>query len=160
MFRALFRFTPGEIILQFLFYLVITGRDQEGVPGGVIPSQLSTTHAADYISLPLSKLPISRNDMDNIRTLSIRIANLAESEELSKENMPPSLASAVIAYVLHRFGYENIKTSEISAVCDVSEGTLLKCLRRLEQSDDILQGQGQGQGQGHSPSIPKSIHNK
>jgi len=138
------------------FQCVLAMAKQKGMlsQSTIIPSQLSTTHAADYISLPLSKLPISRNDMDNIRTLSIRIANLAESEELSKENMPPSLASAVIAYVLHRFGYENIKTSEISAVCDVSEGTLLKCLRRLEQSEDILQGQG------HSPSIPKSIHNK
>ena len=105
----------------------------------IIPSQLSTTHASDYISLPLSKLPISRNDMEHVRNISIRIADLAEAEELSKENMPPSLASAVLAYVLHRCGYDKITTTEISIVCDVSEGTLLKCLRRLEQSEDILQ---------------------
>jgi len=105
----------------------------------IIPSQLSTTHASDYISFPLSKLPISRNDTENIRSMAIEIANLAESEELSKENMPPSLASAVIAYVLHRCGYETITTADISVVCDVSEGTLLKCLRRLEQSESILQ---------------------
>ena len=104
----------------------------------VIPSQLSTTHATDYIAFPMSKLPISRGDAESLRLLTIRVAEIAESEELSKENMPPSLASAVIAFVLHRCGYEKITTGEIAAVCDVSEGTLLKCLRRLEQSEELL----------------------
>ena len=104
----------------------------------VIPSQLKTTHAADYIAFPLSKLPISRGDAEHLRAIAMKVAEVAEKEELSKENMPPSLASAVIAYVLHRCGYEKIKTEDISAVCDVSEGTLLKCLRRLEQSEELL----------------------
>jgi transcription initiation factor TFIIIB Brf1 subunit/transcription initiation factor TFIIB len=123
------------------FQCVLAMAKQKGMlsQATIIPSQLSTTHAADYISLPLSKLPISRNDMEILRNLCIRISEVAEAEELSKENMPPSLASAVIAYVLHRCGYGGITTSDISSVCDVSEGTLLKCLRRLEQSEDILQ---------------------
>jgi hypothetical protein len=104
----------------------------------VIPSQLKTTHATDYIAFPLSKLPITRTDMDLIRQTAVQVAELAESEELSKENMPPSLASAVIAFVVNRFKYESITTSDIAIACDVSEGTLLKCLRRLEQSEDVL----------------------
>ena len=122
------------------FQCILAMAKQKGMlsENTIIPSQLRTTHASDYIAFPLSKLSISRGDTENIRNLAIRVADAAEKEELSKENMPPSLASAVIAYVLHRCGYENIKTEEISAVCDVSEGTLLKCLRRLEQSSDIL----------------------
>lgn len=104
----------------------------------VIPSQLKTTHAADYIAFPLSKLKIQRSDVESLREMATRVAELAEQEELSKENMPPSLASAVLAFVLHRAGYEKITTAEIAAACDVSEGTLLKCLRRLEQSETIL----------------------
>jgi len=51
--------------------------------------------------------------------------------------MPPSLASAVLAYVLHRCGYEKITAEMIAVACDVSEGTLVKCLRRLEQSQEL-----------------------
>ncbi len=104
----------------------------------IIPSQLRTTHASDYIAFPLSKLPIQRSDVEPLRALAIRIADIAEAEELSKENMPPSLASAVLAFVLHRTGYSSIKTEDIATACDVSEGTLTKCLRRLEQSDLLL----------------------
>jgi hypothetical protein len=104
----------------------------------IIPSQLKTTHAADYIAFPLSKLPIARYDVENLRAASTRVAEIVESEELSKENMPPSLASAVLAFVLARTGYDKITTTEIATACDVSEGTLLKCLRRLEQCEDML----------------------
>ena len=119
------------------FQCILAMAKQKGLlsQNTVIPSQLRTTHAADYTAFPLSKLPIGRGDAENIRNLTARVAEIAEKEELSKENMPPSLASAVIAFVLQRCGYEKIKTEEISLVCDVSEGTLLKCLRRLEQSD-------------------------
>jgi transcription initiation factor TFIIIB Brf1 subunit/transcription initiation factor TFIIB len=122
------------------FQCVLAMAKQKGMlsESAVIPSQLKTTHAADYIAFPLSKLPITRTDMDLIRQTAIQVAELAESEELSKENMPPSLASAVIAFVVNRFKYESITTSDIAIACDVSEGTLLKCLRRLEQSEDVL----------------------
>jgi len=122
------------------FQCILAMAKQKGLlsKSTIIPSQLSTTHATDYVAYPMSKLPISRSDADNLRQLAITVAEIAESKELSKENMPPSLASAVIAFVLHRCGYEKITTGEIAAVCDVSEGTLLKCLRRLEQSEELI----------------------
>ena len=122
------------------FQCVLAMAKQKGLlsQSTVIPSQLRTTHAADYIAFPLSKLPIQRSDMENMRALATKIARLAESEELSKENMPPSLASAILTFVLHRTGYENIKPEIIAAACDVSEGTLTKCLRRLEQSEILV----------------------
>jgi transcription initiation factor TFIIIB Brf1 subunit/transcription initiation factor TFIIB len=121
------------------FQCILAMAKQKGMlsQNTVIPSQLKTTHATDYIAFPMSKLLISRNDADTLRTLAIRIAEAAEAEELSKENMPPSLASAVIAYVLHRCGYDEISTADIATACDVSEGTLIKCLRRLEQSESL-----------------------
>jgi hypothetical protein len=104
----------------------------------VIPSQLRTTRAADYIALPLSKLPIQRSDVEHLRATAIAVANAAETQDVSKENMPPSLASAVLAYVLARCGnYETITTEAIATACEVSEGTLLKCLRRLEACADL-----------------------
>jgi hypothetical protein len=104
----------------------------------LIPSQLRTTRASDYIAFPLSKLPIQRNDVESLRTLSMKVADLAELEELSKENMPPSLASAGLTFVLQRCGYTTITPETIAAACDVSEGTLLKCLRRLEAAEETL----------------------
>lgn len=122
------------------FQCVLAMAKQKGLISStaVIPSQLRTTRASDYIALPISKLPISRTDVEPIRSACAKAANAAEEKELSKENMPPSLASAVIAFVLHRSGYEKISTDSIASACDVSEGTLLKCLRRLEQADDVL----------------------
>jgi hypothetical protein len=122
------------------FQCVLAMAKQKGMisQSSVIPSQLKTTHASDYISYPLSKISaVQRSDIEWIRELSIKIADMAEEIELSKENMPPSLASAVIAFVLHRCGYEKIPMNAIAEACDVSEGTLLKCLRRLEQSEEL-----------------------
>ena len=123
------------------FQCVLAMAKQKGMISqtSVIPSQLKTTHASDYISYPLSKISeVQRSDVEWLRELSVKVADLAESSELSKENMPPSLASAVIAFVLHRCGYEKIPMNSIAEACDVSEGTLLKCLRRLEQSEDLV----------------------
>jgi len=122
------------------FQCVLAMAKQKGLlsQSTVIPSQLRTTRASDYIAFPLSKLPIQRGDAEKIRASTIRIADLAEEKELSKENMPSSLASAVIALILHKIGYPQITTDSIAQACDVSEGTLVKCLRRLEQSKDLL----------------------
>ena len=122
------------------FQCVLAMAKQKGLlsQSTVIPSQLKTTHAADYISFPLSKLPIQRTDVEMIRAAAVKVANAAEADELSKENMPPSLASAVLAFVLARCGYEKITSDLIATACDVSEGTLLKCLRRLEQSEELV----------------------
>ena len=122
------------------FQCVLAMAKQKGLlsKSTVIPSQLKTTHASDYISFPLSKLPISRTDLETIRSISVKVADAAEEGELSKENMPPSLASAVLAIVLARCGYDKITTNDVAIACDVSEGTLLKCLRRLEQSNELI----------------------
>jgi DNA-directed RNA polymerase specialized sigma24 family protein len=46
--------------------------------------------------------------------------------------MPPSLGAGVIGFLLQRRGLTEVSYERIAAVCGVSEGTLQKCLRRLE----------------------------
>ena len=122
------------------FQCVLAMAKQKGLLSSstIIPSQLRTTRASDYIGFPLSKLPIQRGDLERIRALAVRLADMAEEKKLSKENMPSSLASAVITLLLHKIGYTGILTSVVAQACDVSEGTLVKCLRRLEQSKEFV----------------------
>lgn len=105
----------------------------------ITPSELHTTRASDYITHPLSKLAIARSNYDGIRAIAMRIAEEVERLELSRENMPPSLASGCLAWCLPRLGYETITTQEIAKACEVSEGTLVKCLRRLESASSTLE---------------------
>jgi hypothetical protein len=49
--------------------------------------------------------------------------------------MPPSLAAGVIAIVLSRMeDPDTISYERIASVCGVSEGTLQKCLKKLESA--------------------------
>ncbi len=102
------------------------------------PSGLSSTRASNYIAHPLSQLPISRSTFVQIQSIATQIADTAEDKDLCSENMPPSLAAGVIAYVLPRCGHPEIKNTRIASVCGVSEGTLVKCLRKLEAADEML----------------------
>ena len=103
----------------------------------IIPANMSSTKAADYVSQPLSKLPISRNTFIILKENATLIANEAERLEICPENMPPSLAAGVIAFVLTHSSSSSTSISGISieriaSVCDISEGTLNKCLKKLE----------------------------
>jgi hypothetical protein len=63
----------------------------------------------------------------------MRVANEVEDEEICPENMPPSLAAGVIALILSRTeDPETVSHEAIAGVCGVSEGTLQKCLKKLE----------------------------
>jgi transcription initiation factor TFIIB len=102
------------------------------------PSQ-SSTQAAEYIQLPLSRLPLPRNQMEHLFTLCKRIAEKADQAGLSQENMPPSLAAGCIAFVIKRCETISIPLSKISAASEISVATLQKCLRRLESYHEILE---------------------
>jgi transcription initiation factor TFIIIB Brf1 subunit/transcription initiation factor TFIIB len=97
------------------------------------PSAMPSTRASDYVSHPLSKLPIRRSCFQAAREWAVRVADEVEEKEICPENMPPSLAAGVIALVLLRTeAPESISFEEIATVCGVSEGTLQKCLKKLE----------------------------
>lgn len=104
-----------------------------------VPASLSSTRASDYIAHPLSKLPVSRNLYNQIHSIAIKVAETAESSDLCSENMPPSLAAGVLAYILPKLSHPEITHGRIASVCGVSEGTLIKCLRKLESADKVFQ---------------------
>jgi len=104
--------------------------------GQADPAAMPSTRASDYISNPLSKLPIRRDIFQNIRELCITMANEVEEKEICSENMPPSLAAGVITFIIHhslkKEDSEMVTTERIASVCGVSEGTLHKCLKKIE----------------------------
>ena len=96
------------------------------------PATYPSTKASNYISKPLSRLPITRKQYQVLETVAIRLANDVEAADLCPENMPPSLAAGVLALVLNRAGLEDIPAERIAGVCGVSSGTLQKCMKKLE----------------------------
>jgi len=96
------------------------------------PSNLTSTRAADYVAVPLSKLPISRADYQKLVVEAQQLADRAEAEGMSPENTPPSLAAGIVAYVCERWRKGEIPLARIASACDVSLATLQKCLRRLQ----------------------------
>lgn len=108
------------------------------VGGHADPAAMPSTRASNYISNPLSKLPISRSLFNIIREKAVALANEVEDKEICPENMPPSLAAGVIAIVLQQPCYtedpDTISYERIASVCGVSEGTLQKCLKKLESA--------------------------
>jgi hypothetical protein len=103
------------------------------------PAAMPSTRASDYVSNPLSKLPISRGMFKALREKAMALADLVEDREICPENMPPSLAAGVIAFLLRRYpqacDQEAVTHEKIAAVCEVSEGTLQKCLKKLEAAE-------------------------
>lgn len=102
------------------------------------PSQ-SSTKATEYIQLPLSRLPIPREQMEHLHTLCRRVAEKSEEAGLSQENMPPSLAAGCVAFVIRRCDALTIPVSKIAEASEISVATLQKCLRRLESCAEVLE---------------------
>jgi transcription initiation factor TFIIIB Brf1 subunit/transcription initiation factor TFIIB len=115
------------------FQEVLAQATQKGLlPDTWTPSNLTSTRAADYVALPLNKLPISRATYQKLLAEAQELADRAEKEGMSPENTPPSLAAGVVAYVCEKNNKGEIALSRIAAACDVSLATLQKCLRRLQ----------------------------
>lgn len=138
----IFHLSSTQFTKSFKYFQeVLSMANQRGLLNDVIiPANMSSTKASDYVSQPLSKLPFSRNLCLILQENAIRIANEAERLEICPENMPPSLAAGVIAFVLQHIEISNpdISLERIASVCDISEGTLNKCLKKLEANFEIL----------------------
>lgn len=141
----IFHLSSTQFTKSFKYFQeVLSMANQRGLLDDVIiPANMSSTRASDYVSQPLSKLPISRNSFIILQENAVRVANEAERLEICPENMPPSLAAGVIAFVLLNSFNDNTTNSGISLerianVCDISEGTLNKCLKKLEANLEVL----------------------
>lgn len=118
------------------FQEVLAQAQQRGqLPEAFAPSRMASTRGANYIELPLSKLLCSRADTEKILDLATRIADLAEANNISPENMPPSLAAGCLAYSLEFWKPGEVSLTKIATACEVSVATVQKCLKRLQSSE-------------------------
>lgn len=131
---AMFSLSHATFTKAFKFFQeTLAQATQKGLlPQTWTPSNLTSTKAADYVCLPLSKLPIPRADYTKLLHEAQGLAERAEQEGMSPENTPPSLAAGVVAYVCEKWRKGEIPLSRIATACDVSLATLQKCLRRLQ----------------------------
>ena len=131
---AIFSLSHAEFTKALKFFQeVLAQATQKGLlTGNWTPSNLTSTCAADYVALPLNKLPISRSVYQKLLVEAQQLAERAEKEGMSPENTPPSLAAGVVAYVCESNMKGEIPLTRIASACDVSLATLQKCLRRLQ----------------------------
>lgn len=91
------------------------------------------TQPVDYIERFISHLQLT----DNICELSIKIAINAQKEKLTYQNTPPSIAVGCIYLACQILGHScNKKT--ISKKCSISEVTINKCYKKLNENRDKL----------------------
>lgn len=137
----MFHLTTGQFTKSFKYFQeVLALAQQRGLlKEDTTPSNLESTRARDYVQYPLSQLPIPRSKYDEVASAAVAICDFVEDKELSPENMPPSLAAGVLSYVLDKKGFAEISHEQVASVCGVSEGTLQKCLRRLETNKKKLE---------------------
>lgn len=133
---AMFSLSHATFTKAFKFFQeVLAQATQKGLLSETwTPSQLTSTKASDYVTVPLSKLPIPRADYVKLVEQAKGLADRAEREGVSPENTPPSLAAGVVAFVCESWKKGEIPMSRIAAACEVSAATLQKCLRRLQQN--------------------------
>lgn len=136
---TMFTITTATFTKALKYCLEVLTLAQRKKGGVAVPAKVGTTHAEDYIDVPLSKLAIPRHKRDAIQAACCRVARIAEENNISVENIPPSLAAGVIAFVLLRQADLGITLATIAGVCDISAATLQKCLRRLEAANDMLE---------------------
>lgn len=128
-------FTKALKFFQEIFALA----EQKGVlKKRTVDVSYGSTKAEDYVSLPISKLPIPRAKAGMVETAARAVAALTEKEGYSVENVPPSLAAGCVAFVLTNMEGMNITMTDIARASEISIATLQKCLRRLELYKDIL----------------------
>lgn len=136
----MFHLTTAQFTKSYKYFqeVLALARQRGQIADTLAPANQASTKASDYITHPLSKLPVARSHYVDIQFTAMEVANKAEEILVSPENMPPSLAAGVLAFVLQRMNYSEIPLSKIAVVCNVSEGTLTKCLKRLEASSEKL----------------------
>lgn len=141
----MFSLGNGAFTKAFKFFQeVLAQAQQKGIlPEAFAPSRMASTKGSDYIELPLSKLLCSRAETIKILELARNVADIAESNNISPENMPPSLAAGCLAFALDCLKQNEFSLTKIAGICDVSVATVQKCLKRL-QGSDVLKNKLQG----------------
>ena len=96
-------------------------------------SSTNTITMDDFIERFCSKLNLSKIDTDNVRGIS----HLSQLYNLVNENTPPSMAAGCI-YLYIKINELDIHKKQISDICKISEVTINKCYKKLEEYTDDL----------------------
>jgi transcription initiation factor TFIIB len=87
----------------------------------------------DFIKRFCNKLNIDENSIIIIR----KICEISLDNNIITENTPPSVASGCIFYFIKKNNID-ISKKQISQVCKISEVTINKCSKKLENHDDLF----------------------
>jgi len=87
----------------------------------------------DFIERFSHKLKLDQKDQENIKSLS----KLCEDLGLVNDNTPPAMASGCIHLYLKNKDID-IDKKKISGVCKISEVTVNKCSKKLENQKEII----------------------
>ncbi len=90
--------------------------------------QLCTTSPSDFISRYCSKLYISIE----LTKLCEFVAFIVEKNNIIPENTPHSIAAGIIYLIIFTFEL-NISKRDLQRICDISEVTITKCFKKLEE---------------------------
>ena len=87
----------------------------------------------DFIERFSHKLSLDKDDINHI----LRISNLCQNIGINNDNTPPAMASGCI-YLYIRYMKIDISKKDISDICKISEVTINKCYKKIENIPEII----------------------
>jgi transcription initiation factor TFIIIB Brf1 subunit/transcription initiation factor TFIIB len=96
-------------------------------------SKTKSTKPEDFINRFCNKLNIEDLETEKI----LKICNVTVKNNIISENTPPSIASGCIYYYVKKVS-KNITKKDISEVCKISEVTINKCSKIIEEKESLF----------------------
>ncbi len=103
----------------------------------VAPVATPSTSFRHYLEPAILRLETPRSLLHLLQDMSIRLGVLLDELGICPETTPPSMAACSISLACQKLGLEK-NTAEIASVCGISNATLQKCLKRIEQWKSVL----------------------
>tara|TARA_Y100000996_G_scaffold415089_1_gene408149 strand:- start:2258 stop:2920 length:663 start_codon:yes stop_codon:yes gene_type:complete len=96
-------------------------------------SKTKSTKPEDFINRFCNKLNIQEKDTEKV----LSICKITVENFIISENTPPSIASGCIYYFIKKTN-KGITKKEISEICKISEVTINKCCKVIEERDELF----------------------
>ena len=96
-------------------------------------SKTKSTKPEDFINRFCNKLEINEEDIEKI----LKICKLTVKYNIISENTPPSIAAGCIYYFTKK-NKNNISKKDISDICKISEVTINKCCKIIEEKNELF----------------------
>ena len=96
-------------------------------------TKTKSTKPEDFINRFCNKLNIHENEILKI----LKICKITVKNNIISENTPPSIASGCIYYYIKK-ELKDISKKDISSICKISEVTINKCSKIIEDNDHLF----------------------